>query len=265
MCQHPDLSPSSVSDAGVVSTQLRCFKSDSEEKLGVSFFADEPVVRVRLVHKGSLAAFCGLQPDDVVMAINGVPCETALDAARTLRNGKGELWLSVERRLSCYVGDDDEEDEDAECMLSPPRRLFSPPKSGESEAAAEEEPDASYDEASAEEWHEWLFWMTERIRAREAELSELQQRTAEVLVEAAEEEQVLLRAHALLLLGCAMRPFAVAPQLRGHASCRAESASSCCPVVPVRGVCILYCVPSARACVCSRRLPPRRRTWTSRR
>ena len=193
MCQHPDLSPSSVSDVGLVSTNLHVFKTTQDDKLGVSFFADEPEVRVRLVHKGSLAASCGLQADDVITSINGVPCCDALDAARSLRNATGEVLLAVERQLTCSVPEEDDECDDY--MLSPPRRLFSPPKDdadaeySDQDEHGDEHGDETYDEASADEWNEWLWWMVERIRAREAELSDLQQRTADMLAQTMTDEE----------------------------------------------------------------------------
>lgn len=184
---------------GPTTTSNLCvFKHSIDDKLGVSFFADEhPYVRVRMVHPEGLAAVSGLQPDDVVLSINSHPCDSALHAARLLRESSGELWLTVERDLTCDVGDDEE---CSEMMLSPPRRLFSPPKSkdevsqdgGNETAAAEDEEEDTYDEASADEWNEWLWWMIERIHAREAELSVLQQTTADELAAVmteAEDEQ----------------------------------------------------------------------------
>ena len=147
--------------APVVSTNVCVYKASPDAKLGLSFHADEErEVRVRTIHPGSLAERCGLLPEDTVCSINGTPCKEALGAARMLRESTGELWLTVERRLACQVGD--ESGEESDYMLSPPRRLFSPPKASQ-EAYEEDDEDVdapaphddyTYDEASAEEWKE---------------------------------------------------------------------------------------------------------------
>ena len=227
---------SSVAAATPYVTEKICvYKADVDQKIGISFCAYEEFgapVQVRSCADGGLAARSGLLADDILLSINGVVYEDALAAARTLRESHGEIWLCVERQISCSTGDDDDdEEEETESGLSPPRRLFSPPKTlrADRETAAtdddgkwiydesqaeqpakklaaadecdetedgeeeydfeeEDEEDERCASSTAEEWQEWLTWMLTRIEARESELIDLQQSTADELAISMREE-----------------------------------------------------------------------------
>ena len=153
---------------------LYVYKNNPDEKLGVSFFEDSDAVRVKFVKPGSLAAASGLQLDDILLAINNVACEDGLGAAKALRESNGEVELTVERSLHYVAVPGDGSDAES-LTLSPPRL--------HSDNATKEEEDVEYDEASADEWDEWLCWMISRIRAREEELTDMQTKTAEQLAQ----------------------------------------------------------------------------------
>ena len=199
-----------------VSTCNVCIKKGSvDANLGLTFFENlwfDTVVRVRLVHPGGLAATSGLQPDDVVLSINSKSCESPLNTERMLHESTGELLLTVERSLTCDVGDndeaearmmmpggrheaeatdedgaeqsssgdedDDEDDEDNEDDEDDEEES----EEEESEEEESEEEDGKCDGASAGEWTEWLSWMISRIQERKAELAELEKTVADELM-----------------------------------------------------------------------------------
>ena len=84
-----------VSFTPTCTTSIRLCKRRPTDNLGLSF-CDGPGVRVRSVQPGGLADNSGLRPEDVVLSINSQSCKSSLDAARKLREGTGELLLTVD-------------------------------------------------------------------------------------------------------------------------------------------------------------------------
>ena len=189
MAAYPVLAACPVVDDGpsLSTRRLVMYKEAEDQKLGVSFHAtDAGPVRIRKIVDHSLAFYSGLAVDDVVIAINGHPCENALTAAATLRDVTGEIWVSVERHVhDVRVPSDSEEEVEGKPPGIVPRHEDDHSASEDEEYASDEyserDPEEG-EEATVDEWTDWLEWMIGKISDREAELADLQAETADALV-----------------------------------------------------------------------------------
>jgi len=157
----------------------RIHKSSADEKLGISFWPrTDGIVSIRRIAEDGLAASAGLEVYDHVVFVCGERVTSALDAAKLLRDASGTVSLDVVRGaaddfdyISLAVGTDSREEVERSCSEE------------EGHLEEEEGEDGCYDEATTDEWEEWLGWMIERIMSRESELQHLQDATADVIAQ----------------------------------------------------------------------------------
>ena len=153
-------------------TEVSLYKRTRDDKIGISLQPggkeaargrgrgrlDEPVV-VKALVAGGAAAVSGILVGDAVLAIDGEPVSSALDAASSLRDLVGRIRVSVERSdgLAMITGEETESDD------------------GLSDEPSEDD--------IVGEWEQYLEWMVSRIMEREEELRLCQHETADALAE----------------------------------------------------------------------------------
>lgn len=138
---------------------LKMYKRDVEDRLGISLQPGSGMqVFVKAVVPSGAAEAAGVMLGDEVVTIDGFPVESALDAARKLRDCCGVVEIRVERGAEDVKLNDDSQLDETEDGLSEP----------------------SEDDIVGE-WEQYLEWMIDRIWCREEELRQCQQDSASAL------------------------------------------------------------------------------------
>jgi len=148
------------------SREVRLYKASSDDRLGISLQAGKlGSVQVKGLVAGGVAEASGLLVGDEVLSICDTPVDSALEAARVLRESIGSINVRVEHRDACAES---------------PGGSYAETEDDNSEHDNSDEPS---DEDIVWEWEQYLDWMIERILAREEELKDCQQETADALAQ----------------------------------------------------------------------------------